>query len=412
MQCTKAVRAGRARAPARGHEQTPRRSHPLEPFFLTMSELLLIFTDYTLRNVALGSAMLGVVGGVLGAFAVLRRQSLLGDVLAHAALPGICLAFILTGTKAPLVLLLGGGLAGWLAAWLVLAVLRHSRLPEDSALGVMLSSFFGFGVALLTFIQHSNNASQAGLDQYIFGQAATIVASDVRNFMVLGGVALLVVGLFYKEFKLLSFDPAYAHSLGLPVRGLNTLLTSLMVLAVMVGLQTVGVVLMAAMLIAPAAAARQWTNRLEAMIGLSALFGARAGVSGALISAPRENLPTGPLVVLSMSAILLVSLFFAPLRGLVWDWARTRQNRRRVRLERLLLDAHVLHAHGTLTPQTLAERRREPVAVALQNLEALRSLGWVQEHPQGFILTPTGEQKAHELEQAMRVLPHRVEGSS
>ncbi|MCX8088572.1 MAG: metal ABC transporter permease [Meiothermus ruber] len=377
-----------------------------------MSDLLLIFTDYTLRNVALGSAMLGVVGGVLGTFAVLRRQSLLGDVLAHAALPGICLAFILTGAKAPLILLVGGGLAGWLAAWLVLAVLRHSRLPEDSALGVMLSSFFGFGVALLTFIQHSNNASQAGLDQYIFGQAATILASDVLNFMVLGSIALLVVGLFYKEFKLLSFDPGYAHSLGLPVRGLNTLLTSLTVLAVMVGLQTVGVVLMAAMLIAPAAAARQWTDRLSHMIGLSALFGAMAGASGALISATRENLPTGPLVVLSMSAILLVSLFFAPLRGLVWDWARTRQNRRRVHLERLLLDAHVLHAHGTLTPQALAERRREPVTVALRNLEALRSLGWVQEHPQGFILTPTGEQKAHELEQAMRVLLHRVEGSS
>lgn len=374
-----------------------------------MSDLLLIFTDYTLRNVALGSAMLGVVGGVLGTFAVLRRQSLLGDVLAHAALPGICLAFILTGAKAPLILLVGGGLAGWLAAWLVLVVLRHSRLPEDSTLGVMLSSFFGFGVALLTFIQHSNNASQAGLDQYIFGQAATILASDVQNFMVLGGIALLVVGLFYKEFKLLAFDPAYAHSLGLPVRSLNTLLTSLTVLAVMVGLQTVGVVLMAAMLIAPAAAARQWTDRLRTMIGLSALFGAVAGVSGALISATRENLPTGPLVVLSMSAILLVSLFLAPLRGLVWDWARTRQNRRRVHLERLLLDAHVLDTHQALTPLALAERRRESVAVALRNLEALRSLGWAQASEKGFVLTPAGDRKAHELEQAMRVLPKSVE---
>lgn len=377
-----------------------------------MSDLLHIFTDYTLRNVALGSAMLGVVGGVLGAFAVLRRQSLLGDVLAHAALPGICLAFILTGAKAPLTLLAGGGLAGWLAAWLVLAVLRHSRLPEDSALGVMLSSFFGFGVALLTFIQHSNNASQAGLDQYIFGQAATILASDLLNFMVLGGLALLVVGLFYKEFKLLSFDPAYAHSLGLPVRGLNILLTSLTVLAVMVGLQTVGVVLMAAMLIAPAAAARQWTDRLSQMLGLSALFGATAGVSGALISASRENLPTGPLVVLSMSAILLVSLFLAPLRGLLWDWIRTQQNRRRVHLERLLLDAHVLHTHRALTPQTLAERRRESVRIAQRHLEVLRSLGWVQEDQGSFALTPRGDQKAHALEQAMRVLPESPEGSA
>jgi manganese/zinc/iron transport system permease protein len=378
-----------------------------------MFELVpLIFTDYTLRNVALGSAMLGVIGGVLGAFAMLRRQSLLGDVLAHAALPGICLAFILTGSKVPLLLLLGGGLAGWLASLLVLAVLRNTRLPEDSALGVMLSSFFGFGIALLTFIQHGNNANQAGLDKFIFGQAATIVASDVLNFMALGGIALLVVALFYKEFKLLSFDPGYASSLGLPVRGLGTLLTSLTVLAVMVGLQTVGVVLMAAMLIAPAAAARQWTDRLETMIWLSALFGALAGVSGALISASRENLPTGPLIVLSISAILLVSLFFAPLRGLVWDWARTRQNRRRIHLERLLLDAHVLHNHDVLTPQTLAERRRESRTTAERHLEELRSLGWVQQSQQGFILTPAGEQKAHELEQAMRVLPRAEDESS
>jgi manganese/zinc/iron transport system permease protein len=307
-------------------------------------------------------------------------------------------------------LLLGGGLAGWLASLGVLAVLRHTRLPEDSALGVMLSSFFGFGVALLTFIQHSNNARQAGLDQFIFGQAATIVASDVLNFMVLGGLALFIVGLFYKEFKLLSFDPAYAHSLGLPVRGLGTLLTSLTVLAVMVGLQTVGVVLMAALLIAPAAAARQWTDRLSTLIGLAALFGALAGVSGALLSASRENLPTGPLVVITMSAILLVSLFFAPLRGLVWDWARARQHRRRVYLERLLLDAHVLYNHEQLSPQTLALRRGESAAVARRHLEVLRALGWVEPNQNGYALTPTGHQKAHELEQAMRVLPKTVEG--
>lgn len=374
-----------------------------------MLEFVSVFTDYTLRNVALGSALLGVISGVLGAFAMLRRQSLLGDVLAHAALPGICLAFILTGSKVPLILLLGGGLAGWLAALGVLAVLRHTRLPEDSALGVMLSSFFGFGIALLTFIQHGNNANQAGLDQFIFGQAATIVASDVLNFMVLGGLALFTVGLFYKEFKLLCFDPDYAHSLGLPVRGLGTLLTSLTVLAVMVGLQTVGVVLMAAMLIAPAAAARQWTDRLSTLIGLSALFGALAGVSGALISASRENLPTGPLVILSISAILLVSLFFAPLRGLVWDWVRTRQNRRRIFLERLLLDAHVLHNHDVLTPQTLAQRRRESPAAAQRHLEMLQARGWVQPSREGYTLTPAGHQKAHELEQAMRVLPKRLE---
>lgn len=375
-----------------------------------MSDFFQIFTDYTLRNVALGSALLGIIGGVLGTFAVLRRQSLLGDVLAHAALPGICLAFILSGSKAPLVLLLGGGAAGWLASLLVLALLRNSRLPEDSALGVMLSSFFGFGIALLTFIQNSDNANQAGLDKFIFGQAATIIASDVLTFAVLGGIALGMVALFYKEFKLLSFNPEYAASLGLPVRGLSTLLTSLTVLAVMVGLQTVGVVLMAAILIAPAAAARQWTDRLDRMILLSGVFGALAGVSGALISATRQNLPTGPLVILAVSAILLFSLFFAPLRGLVWEWVQGAQNRRRIRLERLLLDAHVLHGHQALTAEAYAGRRRESLTAAARQLQELQTLGWIEPRGRGFALTPSGEEKSHQLERSMRVLPKEPAG--
>jgi manganese/zinc/iron transport system permease protein len=366
---------------------------------------LQIFTDYTLRSVSIGSALLGVIGGALGAFALLRRQGMLGDVLAHAALPGLVIAFILAGMKVPLTLLIGGGITGWLAAMLVLAVIRNTRLPEDSALGVMLGSFFGLGVVLLTFVQQRGYPDQAGLDKYIFGQAASIITADLVNFVLLGGIALISVGLFYKEFKLISFDPAYAASLGLPVRELSILLTSLTVLAVMVGLQTVGVVLMAAMLIAPAAAARQWTDRLDRMILLSGLFGAVAGVSGAVISATREHLPTGPLIILSISVILLVSLMFAPLRGLVWDWRRAYKNRRRVRLQRLLLDAHLLHNHQNLSAQTLALHRREPLAVAQKQLEELLSLGWAEPWREGYALTLAGEQKAHQLEQAMRILP-------
>ena len=362
-----------------------------------------IFTDYTLRNVALGSALLGVVGGVLGAFATLRRQSLLGDVLAHAALPGICIAFMVTGLKAPLVLLLGAGIAGWIASLFLLAVLRHTKLPEDSALGVILSSFFGLGIALLTFIQHGGNANQAGLDKFIFGQAATIIAEDVILMAVLGGVALLSVTLLYKEFKLLSFDPGFLSSLGYPTERLGTLLTGLTVLAVLVGLQTVGAVLMAAMLIAPAAAARQWTDNLGRMIWLSALFGAISGVLGALISASRENLPTGPLVILVASAVMLVSLFFAPLRGLLWDWRRDARNRARVRLERILVDAHVLYNHGVLSPESLAERRRASPQKALMELEELRSRGWVEFSNSTWKLTGAGHDQAHKVENSMRV---------
>ncbi len=196
---------------------------------------------------------------------------------------------------------------------------------------MVLASFFGFGISLLTFIQHGGNASQAGLDRFLFGQAATIVAADVTTFAVIGGAALLVVALLYKEFKLVTFDPAFAAATGLPTAALGTLLTSLTVLAVMIGLQTVGVVLMAAMLIAPASAARQWTDRLGVMLLLSGLFGAASGVTGAVLSATRENLPTGPLVILVVSALTLVSLLFAPLRGIVPERLRERRQRARVR---------------------------------------------------------------------------------
>lgn len=281
--------------------------------------------DYTLRNVALGSALLGVVSGVLGCFAVLRRQGLLGDALAHAALPGICLAFLLTGSKAPLALMFGAALAGWLGALLLLYIVRRTPLGEDAALGIVLSVFFGFGIVLLTFIQRTGDANQAGLDKYLFGQAATLVWENVLTMGVLGALALAVVGVLYKEFKLITFDPGFAASLGFGTRRLSVLLTSLIVVAIVIGLQTVGVVLMAAMLVGPAAAARQWTNRLSRMIALAAVFGAASGVSGALISISESRIPTGPMIILSLTVIVVISLLFGSARGLAWEWLASRR---------------------------------------------------------------------------------------
>jgi manganese/zinc/iron transport system permease protein len=288
--------------------------------------------DYTLRNVALGSALLGIVSGVLGSFAMLRKQGLLGDTLAHAALPGICIAFLLTGAKDQIVLLIGAGIAGWIGTMLLLLIVRRTVLSEDAALGIVLSTFFGIGITLLTYINQRDDANQAGLDKYLFGQAAALVERDVITFAILGGVALLLVLLFYKEFKLLTFDPEFAGSLGFGTTKLSVLLTSLIVVAVVIGLQTVGVVLMAAMLIGPAAAARQWTNRLATMIVLSATFGALAGVTGALLSFTQQGLPTGPTVVLALTVIVFASLAFAPARGMVWDWWRRRKQRRSLTL--------------------------------------------------------------------------------
>ena len=296
-----------------------------------MSTLHDLFFDYTLRNVALGGMLLGIVAGVLGAFAVLRRQALLGDTLSHAALPGICIAFMLTGSRAPLILLIGAGIAGWIGTLIFLRTIKGTKLSEDTMLGVVLSVFFGVGILLLTFIQQQNNANQAGLDQYLFGQAASLIGRDVRTFAILGLGALLLVYFFYKEFKILSFDPEFAASLGMPVRRLDIMLTSLLVVAVMIGLQTVGVVLMAAMIIGPGAAARQWTDNLRNMLWISGFIGGVAGVTGAVISVQAARLPTGPSIILALTALVAISLLFAPKHGIVSEWWRKRNRRAALR---------------------------------------------------------------------------------
>ncbi len=300
--------------------------------------------DYTLRTVALGAIALGAVSGVLGSFAVLRRQSLLGDAISHAALPGIALAFLLTGSKATLVLVLGAAIAGWIGTIIVMMIVRETRVPEDAALGIVLSVFFGLGLVLLTFVQRQPDAAQAGLDTFLFGQAATLVGRDVFTIATIGGVALLSVVLFWKEYKLLSFDPEFGASLGFPMQRIDILLTTMLVLAIVIGLQTVGVVLMSAMIVAPAAGARQWTDRLSVMVVLSGAFGALAGLVGATVSSTARGIPTGPAIVLAVSVLVIISLLFSPQRGLIATAIARRSNRRALRTDAVLLDLYALAA--------------------------------------------------------------------
>jgi manganese/zinc/iron transport system permease protein len=195
---------------------------------------------------------------------------------------------------------------------------------------------------LLTFTQRLPDATQAGLDKFLFGQAATLLQRDVLTMAVIGMLALGLLFTFWKEFKLITFDPEYAASLGFPVRVLDVLLTTLLVIAIVIGLQTVGVVLMSAMIVAPAAAARQWTDKLSRMVVLGGLFGAVAGVSGTLISSSTERLPTGPVIVLCISVIVFFSMSFATNRGLFWNWLRSQQNRRKLRARAVLADLKTL----------------------------------------------------------------------
>ncbi len=296
----------------------------------------LLFTDYTLGVISLGTAVLGAICGMLGSFAVLRKQSLLGDAISHASLPGIALAFLFTGTKDPNFLLIGALISGLVGTFWIKSIIKRTRLKTDTALGLILSLFFGFGMLLLTFIQKMPNANQAGLDKYLFGQAATLVASDVWVMAAITGVSLLVLLLFWKELKLLLFDADYTKTLGFNTKFLDILITSFIVLAIVLGLQTVGVVLMSAMLLAPAAAARQWTNSLSTMIFLASIFGAFSGVFGTAISASQNNLSTGPVIVLVAAVVVLISFIFSPKRGLLFREIRFYRNRKELNLKKTL----------------------------------------------------------------------------
>lgn len=367
-----------------------------------MIELL---SDFTLQNVMIGATLLGIISGVLGSFAVLRKQSLLGDALSHAALPGICLGFVVAGSRNLPFLLAGALLTGTAAALLVVLLTRTTRLKTDASLGIALSVFFALGVVLLTMIQNTGTAAQGGLESFLFGQAAAILRSDLYVMATVTAFGVGLVVLFWKQFKLLSFDSEFAATLGLPTLVLDVMLTTMIALAVVVGLQMVGVVLMAAMIIAPAVAARQWTDRLGVMVVLSAAFGVISGLAGALVSATGRGLSTGPLIVLAASAIVVVSMLLAPRHGLVSDFVRRRRNHGRAR-DRLVLGTIYALAAEHDDPLYPAEKSMidayhgSNVSLALDSLKAQGLIEPVTHHPETtshWVLTDKGRLRAEAM---------------
>ncbi len=294
---------------------------------------------YTLLVVTVGGIILGALSGVVGCFAVLRHQSLMGDTLAHAALPGVGIAFLLSGRDLG-ALLVGAGIASWLGAQFITLVTRTTRIKQDAAMGIVLAAWFAFGIALLSYIQGRPDASQSGLDKFIFGQAAAINQHDIAIMLIVSAGILAILIAFWKEFKLFTFDPEFAAANGFAAGWLNMLLSSCIVGVIVLGLQVAGVVLVAGMLVAPGAAARQWTHRLGTMAVLAGSFGAFSGGAGAILSATDTKLPTGPLIIVIASLLVFFSIAFAPERGIIWNWQRNRRDRRQFAAQQVLADLY------------------------------------------------------------------------
>lgn len=284
--------------------------------------------DHTFRTVALGCSLLGMVSGILGCFAVLRKQSLLGDAVSHASLPGVCLAFLFTNVKETEVLLFGALVTGVICIGLIQLIQNYTKIKFDSALALILSVFFGLGLVLLSYMNKLPGSNKSGLNKFIFGQASTFIERDVNVIFITGIILLVIIVLFWKEFKLVSFDSDFAKTLGFPSKKIEILISVLIVATVIIGIQAAGVILISAMLISPAVAARQWTDKLSVMVILSAIFGGISGFFGTLISISQENLPTGPIIVVIISLIVLFSILFSNKRGIIFKIIKNNQKRK------------------------------------------------------------------------------------
>jgi manganese/zinc/iron transport system permease protein len=361
-----------------------------------MGELIdLLPLNYSDAVVVVGAALLGITAGALGVFAVLRQRSLVGDALAHSALPGVAVAFLVTGAKDAGTLLIGAAVAGLVGALMMVGIERTSRIRPDAAIGVVLSSFFSLGIVLLTFIANTNNANQAGLEKYLFGQAAGLLERDLTVMAALAVGSLTLVAVGFRALKTTLFDAEFAGSVGLPVRLLEIAMTALLVVAIVIGLRMVGAILMVAMLVAPAVAARQLAGRLAVVLPLAAAIGAAVGVTGALLSA-RAEVPTGPVIVLVAVAAVIASVLLAPGRGVLWRARKLARDRRRTVTEGVLVDLETaIHAGPPPTTSELALASGRPSRALRGALRDLDRAGMLARDDERLHLTEPGAAAAH-----------------
>lgn len=286
--------------------------------------LSLIAHYYPLIIMCLSCSIIGLTAGMLGVFAFLKKQSLLGDTISHASLPGIVLALIITQQKNPAFLLLGGAIAGTIGTLLILIIQHTTRLQKDTILGIILSVFFGTGLLLVSHLQKFPSAQQALINKFLFGNAAIILIQDLYLLAAIGIVLILILLLAYKELLMLTFDPNYTQSIGYNKNLIELLYTALLVLTIVVGLQTIGVILMSSLLIAPAAAARQWTSQLKYMLLIACTLGMVMTTAGGIVST-WLHVPSGPTIVVLLSSCVVISLLFAPKHGSIWKYLRAQR---------------------------------------------------------------------------------------
>jgi manganese/zinc/iron transport system permease protein len=357
------------------------------------------FQDPNVVFVVVGISFLSISAAMVGTFTFLDKKALIGDAISHAVLPGVCLAFMLAGTKNPYWIVVGAFSTGALATYAISWISQQTKLKEDSVIASVLSVFFGVGIVFMTKLQQTGNASISGLDHFLFGNAISIVGEDILVYGTLALITILAILFFYKEFQLLIFNRDFARAIGLPVKRLEFVFNSLMVLAVVTGIQAIGVVLMAALLITPAAAARFWTDRLSRMLTLAVLMALFSGIAGAYISFTLPNMPTGPWVVVVLSALAFFSFFFSHKKGLITRWYSKRNYQRKIHADHILKTLYYAgeaHREGLAIEeikQSFPHKRRQTQA----SIKALSHKGYLDINQHFVTLTKSGTSEAKRI---------------
>ncbi len=361
-----------------------------------MEAIIYFVTDPIAQKVIMGIAIIGAVSGVVGTFSFLRKKTLIADAISHSVLPGICLGFMFAGTKDPIVLLTGALVIGWISVWLIDYLSSTTKLSADTAIALVSTLFFAIGSVLLSVISKSQNAEQTGLKNFLFGKAATMTTFDIQVFTVVSIAIFVLVILFFKAFQLVCFNHEFAKSIGVKVKRMEFLLSTLTVMTVAIGIQAVGVVLMSALLIAPAASARYWTNRLPIMIFLAALFGTFSSVIGVMLSTMKNNMPTGPWIVFSLFTFTLFTLLFAPHKGWFSIKRRNLSNHKKITEENLLKTFYQLKEEGNtaVSFRDFLEKRAVDTHSLVRDVRRMVKHGFLVEKDKTFSLTESGNKEA------------------
>lgn len=372
----------------------------------------LYFTDAVLRAPTIGCMLMCFAAALVGVIVFLKKQSLLGESLSHAAYPGVIVGVIFAGmlslteeqeTIIAILIMVGACISTIAGLWAITFLERRLKVRSDSALCFVLSAFFGIGLTLASEVQFSYSSLYRQVQVYLYGQAATMTDVHIAIYGILSTTVLFVVFFFYKEIQAIAFDRDYARSLGINTKGIDGIIFILIVLAVVIGIRSVGVVLMSAMLIAPAAAARQFTNKLYLMFSLAGFFGLLSGFFGNYLSveltdalaikypSTRLTLPTGPMIVMVASCICLLALLFAPNRGLLWRLTRIMRFRYQCICENLLKAIWRYELHGGVAFETIAKYQSASSLYLRFILLRLSQQGWVEHVASDmYRLTPEG----------------------